>query len=217
MLSTKDFENTYRQMSTEQLTELAAEMADLVPEAKTALTAELQKRGTQLSDIKTNSTGNGEELSDENREDEENALHASQCHDFTYMKQGPVPADWAQIPSFNFDESIWLAQHMEQCQIPFKIIQSSGCGCRQYLLCVPKERFQDCIDVLKESYGLIDETPELFTGDCPACGTKLENSAACSDCGLVLCQDGWEARSKHPFTQFLIQNGLGRQPEQEKK
>jgi hypothetical protein len=217
MMRIKDFEITYKEMSIEQLIELATQMADLVPEAKIALTAELQKRGKQQSDIEQYSTGKREEPSDEDREIEDSEPGGDHDQDFVYMKKGPAPADWIQIPSFSIEESISLAQHMEQCQIPFKIIQSSGCGCRQCLLCVPKDRFKDCIDAVKESYGLTGEAPELFTGDCPACGTKLENSAACSDCGLVLCQDGWEARSGHPFVHFLNQNGLGKQQEQEKK
>ena len=195
--------------------ELAAQLDDLVPEAKTALLAELKNRGKSQSDIEAHSTAIRSELSGEQHEElaahppsEDGATHEKES---LFMLKGPTPPDWMQIPSFSINESAYLAQNMEQQQIPFKIAQAPGFGTCRCLLFVPKARFSDAINTLKEHYGLIDEETELFTGDCPACGTKLDAAAACSDCGLVLCQSGWEAISGHPFVKFLKENGLGPQ------
>ena len=214
-----EFEANYRQMPTEQLMELAVQIDDLVPEAKIALLAELKNRGKSQSDIEAHSVAKKSELSGEQYEEltthppsEDGVTHEKE---YLFMLKGPTPADWMQIPSFSINESAYLAHNMEQQQIPFKIAQAPGFGTCQCLLFVPKDRFSDAINALKEHYGLLDEEAELFSGDCPACGTKLDSAAACSDCGLVLCQSGWDAIRGHPFVKFLKQNGLG--PQQNKE
>jgi hypothetical protein len=34
----------------------------------------------------------------------------------------------------------------------------------------------------------------------------------CPECGLTLCQDGWDIRRDHPFVKFLAEKGLGTPP-----
>jgi hypothetical protein len=205
-----EFQANYKQMAIEQLAELAAQIDDLVPEAKIALLAELKSRGISQSDIETHSSRNTGSPVEQHAE----ASHltpsgdgASHEKESVYMLKGPPPADWIQIPSFSINESLDLAHNMEQHQIPFKIAKAQGFGSCQCLLFVPKDKFSDAITALKEHYGLTDEEPELFSGDCPACGTKLDTAATCSDCGLVLSQSGWDAMRGHPFVKFLEQNG----------
>jgi len=221
-MTPKELEANYRSLPVEQLLELTTEMADLLPEARTALLAELHRRGKAQADIEqyaAEQRGEGpvaeppageaprDRVPDEPGEPERNR---EQGRSYSYLREGPLPADWVRIPRFGIEEAIGVADCMEQCRIPFQIEQDAGAERSPCLLAVPQERFSESIDALKEYYGLLDEPPKPFTEDCPACGTKLEGATTCPACGLVLGEDAWAAMRGHPFAEFLIQNGLGR-------
>ena len=191
-------------------------------EARQALAAELQRRGKSPSEIEQYIIAKKKGLSKDKSEpwspvyndpaEEEHGSGGGKQEEISFMKVGPAPADWVRIPSFGMDESYYVAQCMEQYCIPYQLIKGQGCGQQQYHLVVAKESLKDCVEALKEHFGLTDETAEPFTGECPACGMNLNSAAVCSECGLNFCQDQWEARSKHPFTQFLLANNFGRKP-----
>jgi len=186
--------------------ELTLQIKDLVPEARTALAGELHRRGQQPADI--------EKYAAEQQPPEKPVAGAEMEMDGDgqdrHFKEGPVPEGWKQIPSFSIDESYTLSDHMAQNQIPYKITFVPGSNNQRCYLHVPGNELDRCIGILKECYELTDEHPELYTGNCPACGTKLESVPECTDCGLGLYMDAWEARKEHPFVKFLIQNGHGR-------
>lgn len=202
LMRQKDFEATYREMQVERLLRLTTEMEDLVPEARAALLVELRKRGVPQSDV--------ERVAADAPGDSGEPVSATGEERPSVMIEGPAPADWIRIPRFGIQEAVGLAACMEHYQIPFQIEPAPGYERRQHLLVVPPERFKDCVAALKEYYGLLDELPEAFTGDCPACGAHLSGVTTCTDCGLVLCLDGWDSYGHHPFAQFLTENGLGR-------
>jgi hypothetical protein len=216
----KDFEATYREMQVERLLGLTMEIADLVPEARAALLAELHRRGKSQSDIERFAAelkGELPDMSVERGTAGDAGMEAGNGDAVTpgeeqpsVMLEGPAPADWVRIPRFGIQEAVGLAACMEECRIPFQIEPAPGFERQQHLLAVSRERFKDCLAALKEYYGLLDEPPEAFTGDCPACGTHVSGAATCPDCGLALCVDGWQSYGSHPFAQFLTENGLGR-------
>lgn len=219
-MNIKDFEDTYGKMVDEQLLDLTVQLEDLVPEARQVLAAELQRRGKSQSEIEQYVIAKKKGLLKDKAEpwspvcndlpDEEIGSDGEKQEVASFMRAGPVPSDWVRVPSFGMDESFYVAQCMEQYCIPYQLIQGQG-GCRQqYHLAVAKENLNDCVEALKEHFGLTDEAAEPFTGECPACGVNLNSAPICTECGLNFCQDQWEARSKHPFTQFLITNNFGR-------
>lgn len=203
MTTVREFEATYRQMDDGHLFELAAEMDDLVPEARTALEGEFKRRGLSLD-------GQGEAAAEGGEAALSEAPGGLAEPRPSCRLEGPVPADWVRIPRFAQDECIALALHLDQAEIPYQILQDAENARWPFLLAVARDRLTDSAAAMKEYYGLLDELPELFTGDCPACGTHLEGVTTCSDCGLVLCQDSWVSLENHPFVKFLLEKGLGR-------
>jgi len=215
-MSVREFEATYKSMLDEQLLELTAQLEDLVPEARTALASELTRRGKTSSDI--------EQYLSQKKTD---SPHAKPAGDIpqdgglaagkekptgnSCRQKGPVPADWVQIPAFGYNEITYIEECMENGNIPFQLAPMQNFGSNYYILAVAKNKLNECVAVLKEYYQLFDEKPEPFSGECPACGTRLEKVSACPECGIVLSLDGWDAMRGHPFLQFLDKNGLGRQ------
>ena len=205
-MNVHEFEATYREMSDLQLMELTAQLEDLLPDARTALAAELHRRGKKPADIETY-------LADRKAEEPgEDGNHGGEtpAGSPSYLREGPIPADWVTIPSFAYQEAPGLAACMKTACIPYQLNTVDIGGRGQYVLAVPRDKFPDCIAALKEHYELLDEAPDPFTGDCPACGAKLEKAQSCTDCGLSFSQDGWDAMSRHPFVKFLEQRGLGK-------
>ena len=221
----KDFEDTYAKMVDVQLLDLTVQLEDLVPEARQALNAELQRRGKSPADIEqyaiAKKAGLAKDASEpwsptcNNQPAGAGASGDEQPEGLSYMREGPVPADWVHVPGFRMDESMDLAECMEQSCIPYQILQGEGGDHQQCHLVVGQDRFKDCIQALKERFGLIDEAAEPFTGECPACGVMLTSAATCSECGLNLCQDQWDAWGKHPFIQFLTAQGFGKKQNQQ--
>jgi len=209
-MSVKEFERTYKSMLDEQLIELTAQVHDLVPEAKTALAGELRRRGINPSDIEKQVLGNKKQSEppappETVLKPEDEAIPHSSC-----KREGPVPPGWVRIPSFGIGELAGVAEQMESSRIPYEMLPAQGFGCRQFLLAVPPEKLKECVDALKEYHGLHEGPPDPFSGECPACGTKLEKVQACTECGIELCIDAWDAMSGHPFLQFLAKNGFAR-------
>jgi hypothetical protein len=142
-------------MPDQQLIELAIHIEDLVPDAKTALAAELQKRGIQPSDI-VPAAAPGTKPPDQPEKTEVPADdEAEPGH--SHMETGPTPPDWIKIPQFSLEESLAVTECMEQNHIPFKILPQPGCCRQQCTLAVPKEMFPNCINALKECFGLTDD------------------------------------------------------------
>lgn len=219
-----DFKATYKQMTIEQLMELSAEMEDLVPEAKFALVAELTKRGKTRSDIEEYSAARKRGLSAPNESDSPMESEGGQtarrlAADIdSRMLEGPIPAGWVQIPRFGLEESLAIIEYLGEKGIQIKILSvavstlTGAVSMRpEYDLVTPESSLEDCITALKDFFDLCDDEPLLFSGECAACGAKVENVMTCPECDLSLATDSWEHLKNHPFVKFLEEKGYGKQ------
>ncbi|BBM88026.1 hypothetical protein [Candidatus Uabimicrobium amorphum] len=66
---------------------------------------------------------------------------------------------------------------------------------------VLEKQFAAAVEVVKDFFGL--GSGSGFTGECPACGTHVENATTCPECGLNLEMDPNEIIQYHPFGEFL--------------
>ena len=77
-----------------------------------------------------------------------------------------------------------------------------------YLLYVPTEQFPHTIRLLKQYFGIVTESSDGFTGECPGCGTNLVSNVKCPECGLALIANFAGSFKEHPFYIFLENNSL---------
>ena len=125
--------------------------------------------------------------------------------------QGPL----LEIPKFSSEEAaaienIFVENNIAYERHPVAGSSCSSCRCDEYAFHVQEESFHSAIELLKKYFmaGADEEPLSYFSGECPACGTKLLNVEKCTDCGLTLAVDYAESLENHPFIKFLKRSGL---------
>ncbi|MBU0754990.1 MAG: hypothetical protein KJ645_07600 [Planctomycetes bacterium] len=118
-----------------------------------------------------------------------------------------------EIPMFRQDQALQIQSILNENGVDFqtRTIQLGAnifAGWHAYIFIVPVNQFQRVVDLIKDFFEIHPETNELFTGDCPACGARVENKPRCPECDLNFTSDRSKVMSKHPFFIFLEQNNL---------
>jgi len=124
---------------------------------------------------------------------------------------GPI----VEVPKFSAGETHDIEEIFVGNNIPCEIHPVAGKSCsscrdEEYVFHVPEESFAFAIKLVKDYYAEIaqESSSRYFSGECPACGTRVVNVKECSDCGLSLVVDYSESLARHPFMSFLKQNNL---------
>lgn len=117
-----------------------------------------------------------------------------------------------EIPMFTLKEAHSVEKLLEAHKIQHQrdvlnLGASPYRGYHAYTFWVREDQFMAAIAVLKEVFGIPPASAD-YTGACPACGAKVVRSPACPECDLNLSGDYGEAKSSHPFIQFLEHHKL---------
>ena len=120
-----------------------------------------------------------------------------------------------EIPRFAMEESVEIEGIFAENNIPHEkravtIAVGPAGGNHEYLFYVPRDSLNSAVEILKQYYlGAAEvQSSGYYSGECPACGTRLDKVEACSDCGLTLAGDYSEFLGGHPFFIFLKNNRL---------
>ncbi|MCC7299475.1 MAG: hypothetical protein IT583_00140, partial [Verrucomicrobia bacterium] len=98
------------------------------------------------------------------------------------------------IPEFSMEEAEAIGDIFDKQGISFERDASPASaknkyGLYTYFFCVPDDRFEDAIQMIKSYYGFLDGPVEAVSGTCPACGATVTNVFECPECGLTLSFD----------------------------
>ncbi len=126
-----------------------------------------------------------------------------------------LPGPLVEIPKFSAEEAtaiedIFIENNIAYERHPVAGSSSSSCRCDESAFHVQEAAFHSAIELLKKYFmtGADEEPLSYFSGECPACGTKLLNVEKCTDCGLTLAVDYAESLENHPFIKFLKRSSL---------
>lgn len=126
-----------------------------------------------------------------------------------------LPGPLLEIPKFSAEEAsaiedIFIENNIAYERHPVAGSSCSSCRCDESAFHVQEAAFNSAIELLKKFFmsGADEESLSYFSGECPACGTKLSNVEKCTDCGLTLAVDYAESLENHPFIKFLKRSKL---------
>jgi len=126
----------------------------------------------------------------------------------------------SEIPRFSVDEAVAIDRLLDDAQISHeqKAVNLThmgrfGRGLRtEYVILVPESVFLLAVGEIKRYFGIFDDKPEPFVGNCPACNAVVQGKTKCPECDLVLCpdlvNDPHSGLATHPFYIFLKQQKL---------
>jgi len=117
-----------------------------------------------------------------------------------------------EIPMFNHEESLDVAALFEQHAIHYRknvvhLGATSMGGRHAYTFWVREDQAGAALALLMKLFGLREEAGAV-SGECPACGTQVEDKRKCPSCGLNLSGDHSGVTGAHPFVLWLRDNDL---------
>lgn len=100
-------------------------------------------------------------------------------------------SDWLEIPTAFENESFYgLKMAFERAQLDFRVEPVHGLGGRSggpqlFTFHVCRDHMHTAVVLLREIFEVTDPLQdEPFDGDCPCCGTRVEQSFECPECEL---------------------------------